>query len=34
MKNHMYHKRSLRAYNPNPKWPKGYFKVLEKLQIP
>lgn len=22
------------AFNPNPRWPKGYFEVLEELQVP
>lgn len=28
------HQRAPRAFNPNPRWPKGYFQVLEELQIP
>lgn len=27
-------RRSPRAFNANPRWPKGYFQVLEELQIP
>lgn len=24
----------VRPFNPNPRWPKGYFEVLEELKIP
>ena len=35
---HKFHIRQKRPpvspYNPNPQWPKGYFEVLDELQIP
>jgi integron integrase len=34
MQYHIHHRRPVKGFDANPRWPKGYFEVLEELRVP